>query len=42
MSGDIEDFLFITGEMAGHQFIPGEESHIQLEGKYHLLKATGD
>lgn len=42
MSRDTEDFLFITGEMASHQFIPGEESRIQVEGKYHLLKGTDD
>lgn len=42
MSRDTEDFLFITGEMASHQFFPGEESHIQVEGKYHLLKGIDD
>lgn len=42
MSRDTEDFLFITGEMASHQFIPGEESRIQVEGKYRLLKGTDD
>lgn len=30
MSGDTEDFLFVTGEMASHLFIPGEESHLQV------------
>lgn len=34
--------MFIAGEMASHQFIPREESHIQVEGKYHLLKRIGD
>lgn len=42
MSGDTEDFLFITGEMASHLFIPGEESDLQVEGKYYPLKAIDD
>lgn len=42
MSRDSEDFLFIAGEMASHQFIPGEESYIQVDGKYHLLRGIDD
>lgn len=41
MSRDTEDFLFITHEMASHQFIPGEESYIQV-GNIAFLKGIGD
>lgn len=42
MSRDTENFLFITDEMPSHQFIPGEESHLQVEGTYHFFKRIDD